>query len=298
MKILAADGGGIRGYLSAHLIQRLNRAVPDYIEKFDMFAGTSTGGLIALGLAYGITPQHLVGIYANHGKRIFKKPFFRTLGSFFGLRSAKYNYDYLKSVLDRMFSDKVLGDIKKKVLISTFDLASEKEPRTWKPKFWHNFGTDAENPDRLMPIADVALATSAAPTYFASYKGLIDGGTFCPNPSMAAVAKACKEGCRIEDIKLLSMGTGTVHEFIKGNRLNWGIFQWLPYLINIMLDGSNSYADYMCKHILPTPNYHRLAPVLPDKIDMDDADRMGDLLQIAGDIDLSPTTAWIEEHIT
>ena len=120
--ILAIDGGGIRGLLSAILLERLEAAVPGFLSKIDLFAGTSTGGILALGLAAGVTPTQARALYEEKGPEVFAENLFdnvRDLGHAIG---AQYGNSNLKRVLGEYFGDKTLGDLTRKVLISSFDL--------------------------------------------------------------------------------------------------------------------------------------------------------------------------------
>ena len=136
------------------------------------------------------------------------------------------------------------------------------------------------------------LYTSAAPTYFPSADGYIDGGVVASNPSMAALAQALDPRNRfdspatrptLDDITLLSLGTGTVLQFIESgpnNDVDWGQAQWVQPLISLMLDGVTGVADFQCKQLL-NQRYRRLAPVFPAnfKMDMDEVGKMPDLVK-------------------
>src|SRR5262249_35502131 len=141
--ILSIDGGGIRGLLSAILLERLEAAVPGFLAKVDLFAGTSTGAILALGLACGVTPTQARGLYEERGPEVFADSVLdnvRDLGNALG---AQYSNGNLKKVLGDYFGARTLADIPHKVLISAFDLdngpANPAPLRTWKPKFFHNF---------------------------------------------------------------------------------------------------------------------------------------------------------------
>src|SRR5262245_50926023 len=195
-RILSFDGGGIAGLFSCSLLARLVTERPNLLARADLLAGTSTGGIIAIGLAAGRPIAELVSLYSTRGREIFDDSWFdnvRDLGNAIG---ADYSNTNLKHILSSILGDLTLADLRtsgaqKHILIPTFQLdapATENHPRIWKPKFFHNFPGEDSDGEEL--AADVALRTSAAPTYFPAYQGYIDGAVVANNPSMAAVAQA------------------------------------------------------------------------------------------------------------
>jgi hypothetical protein len=186
------------------------------------------------------------------------------------------------------------------VLISAFDLDNEeKDPskRTWKPKFFHNFeGADS---DGEIEAYKAALYTSAAPTYFPSVDGFVDGGVVANNPSLAALVQTQDSRApetrkpKMSQISLLSIGTGTVNYFIKGKRLDWGYAQWAKPLISLMLDGVSGVADFQCRQLLGK-RYHRVSPVLENTIDLDNYRMVQELVDVGSQVDLSKTEHWLK----
>ncbi|RMF65346.1 MAG: hypothetical protein D6746_00605, partial [Bacteroidetes bacterium] len=173
-RILSLDGGGIRGLLSAVVLEQLDAACPGWRDRIDLIAGTSTGGILALGLAFGLTPTDLRVLYYDKGGDIFHDTLLDDLHDLGRAIGAEYDNRYLRRELERIFGDTPLGKLRKKVLIPAFDLDNEDpdpEKRTWKPKFFHNFG--GRDSDADVRVVDVALYTSAAPTYFPSVDGYI-----------------------------------------------------------------------------------------------------------------------------
>ncbi len=303
-RIIALDGGGIRGVLTAVLLDRLAQHYPGLLDPPDavmLFAGTSTGGILALGLAAGLTPAQMRDLYVVNGKSIFDAAWLRDIADVGGVAGAKYDNANLKTVLGQTFAGATLGTLKHRVLISSFQLDDGAPNPSWKPKFFHNFpGPDS---DAAELVVDVAMETSAAPTYFPSYKGFIDGGVIANNPSMAALAQAldgrnpAAERATLEDITLLSVGTGTSLQYIKEKELDWGDAQWIKPLIGIMMDGSVGVADFECTQLLGT-RYQRLAPVFPPgtSIGMDEVARIVDLLSFAQSVDINNTIEWLQRN--
>ena len=166
-KILSLDGGGIRGLLTAIILERLNLTNPGWLDNVDLLAGTSTGGFIALGLAHGLKPTQLRDLYEKKGEKIFDDSWLDDLKDIGGLTGADYDNKNLMRELKRTFGNTRLKNLKKRVLIPAFDLDNEDKDakkRSWAPKFFHNFpGPDS---DGMALVRNVALYTSAAPTYF------------------------------------------------------------------------------------------------------------------------------------
>jgi len=192
-RILAFDGGGVRGVYTAVLLQRLSTEVPGFINSVDLLAGTSTGGIIALGLASGRTPIELVSLYRDNAAKIFDSSWLHQLADLHGVSGAEYDNTNLAQILKELFGSLRLGQLSKKVLVPSFQLDNQ-EPqagkRKWKPKFFHNYpGPDSDGSEL---VVDVALRTSAAPVYFPTYQVYVDGGVAANDPSMAALARSIR----------------------------------------------------------------------------------------------------------
>jgi patatin-like phospholipase/acyl hydrolase len=303
-RILSLDGGGIRGLLTVILLERLEAAHAGLLAQVDLFAGTSTGGVLALGLAAGFSPSEGRKLYEEKGAFVFADSVWDDLLDLGTAMGAQYSNDNLKKVLLEQFGDQTLGDLPKKVLISSFDLDNEAiwpgAVRTWKPKFFHNYpGPDSDADQR---VVDVALRTSAAPVYFPIYQGYIDGGVVANNPSMCALAQALDKGTgrqRVEDVVLLSVSTGRNPQFLDVGHADWGWTQWVVdlRLINVMLGGNVGLADYQCQRVLGE-RYHRLDPVLPEAIDLDDVKQIPRLKELAMQADLARTLVWLEQNFS
>jgi len=183
-RILSFDGGGIRGLVTLALLKRLETQIPNLIKGADLLAGTSTGGIIALGLAAGKSVDDMIALYQNNGKDIFDESWFNNIRDLGGLAGADYSQKNLEKLLDGIFADKQLKDLSKRVLIPSFNLDDgdpDATKRTWGPKFFHNF--PGEDTDGAESVVDVALDTSAAPTYFPTHGSFIDGGVVPRTPS-------------------------------------------------------------------------------------------------------------------
>jgi len=186
------------------------------------------------------------------------------------------------------------------VLISAFDLDNHPDypaiPRTWKAKFFHNFpGPDSDAGEK---VVDVAIYTAAAPTYFPIYHGYIDGGVVAGNPSVCALAQGLNAetgGQKLGDVKLLSLGTGHNLRYLDVQEGDWGLAQWAPHIVDLVLEGSAGLADYQCQQLLGE-HYLRVNPVLPVRIDMDRVDQIPVMIEVASQFDLRAAFDWLEKY--
>src|SRR3954453_13216930 len=203
-RVLSIDGGGIRGLIAARVIARLEELIsPESGDErrladcFHMFAGTSTGGLLALGLTVPdpanpsrprLSGTDLVELYLNEGPRIFGDTLHKliTLG---GWIAPKHSPARLAQALRDRFGDSRLRDALRELVVTSYDMA---EPGPHFFKRWRA----RESDDRDATMVDVGLATASAPTYFPSHglagRALVDGGLFAANPSVTAVVEALK----------------------------------------------------------------------------------------------------------
>ena len=303
-RILSLDGGGIRGVLSARLLQRLEEAVPGFLDKTELFAGTSTGAILACGFAHGLNPIQLVDLYRQKGVNIFQSDILHELGSFWGVTGAKYNTDHRLESIKSAFGDLKLADLPKKVLVAAFELDSANshipidvaDNRNWKAKFFHNYpGPDS---DGAQGVTDVIMRSSAAPIYFPIYQGFIDGGVIANNPSMCALAQAMnpKHGNQnLGDLTLLSVGTGSKQDYLTSDNGNWGLMEWGTRLVNIVMGGSVGLADYQCRQFLEE-RYLRVNPKTQDSIGLDDVRAIDQLINLADSVDLKSAIEWIENQ--
>jgi patatin-like phospholipase/acyl hydrolase len=303
-RVLSLDGGGIRGLITVILMQRLNQepGLENWLNGVDLIAGTSTGGLLALAIAKGLDLQVIRDLYEKKGAEVFDDSWLDDVLDLGTIIGAQYDDKNLKRELRKILGSTTLGELSKHVLITTFDLDNEApDPslRTWKPKLFHNL--PGEGNDDSWLAYEVGLYTSAAPTYFPTIDGFIDGGVYATNPSMCALAQTQDSRNALQpplaDVILLSLGTGTSLTYITGKNLDWGYAQWAKPLVNLMLDGVGGIADYQCKQILGS-RYCRLAPKFPAgvSIQMDDVKRIPDMISFAGSVPISDTVTWLKQN--
>ena len=275
-RILSIDGGGIRGLIPALVLAEFERQTGRAIaDCFDLIAGTSTGGILALGLAKPgedgrprYSAQDLADLYRQEGARIFDESPWRRLTNPMGLRAAKYPSDGIEAVLQQYFGETRLKDALAEVLVTAYDLEK-------RDAFFYRRRRAREDARYDVPMRVAARATSAAPTYFepalvqwpTERDVLVDGGVFANNPAMCAYAEAwqtlAKEGRTADDILLVSLGTGLYtkpyrYEDAKG----WGVAGWAKPVLDVIFDGVADTVDYQLRQLLPaledgTPRYHR-----------------------------------------
>lgn len=265
-KILSIDGGGIRGIIPVLLLSeieaRLRENCKTLSDVFDLYAGTSTGGIIALGLAKQkpLRLDELIEMYTGKAaKRIFRK---KGLLSFIPdnwriLEDERYASRGINSVLKSLFGEaETMKELKQNVLITSYD--TEKSKAT----IFTHFNHSKDNQYMDIPIWNIARATSAAPTYFephhfsTNYHGrkieytCVDGGMIANNPAMCAYVEAKKQWPD-EKIILVSIGTGTLKQSTSFEDIkNLNKICWLPKIFPIFFDGMNDTVDYQLGKIL------------------------------------------------
>jgi len=207
-KILAIDGGGIKGVIPASFLSIIEDSIGDKVSNyFDLIVGTSTGGIIALGLGLGFSAREILDFYEKHGSVIFKGNRLWRFVRHFGW--SKYNQEPLKKALYSIFEERKLGESKNRLVIPSLNLENGE---VYIYKTAHHPRLERDYKDS---VVDVALATSAAPTYFPTYRSaagipLIDGGTWANNPVGLAVVEAVGVlNWPRESLKVLSLGCTT-----------------------------------------------------------------------------------------
>ncbi|HKT96033.1 MAG TPA: patatin-like phospholipase family protein [Paraburkholderia sp.] len=285
-KILSCDGGGIRGLITALLIQDLDTKF-GIIASANGFAGTSTGGLLALGLANGVPIGDIVNVYLNEGSTVFTpngwllddKHQERPLGASMtdlasgpGFFSCQYVNSGLKQIAQQLLGSALISSAKRFVAVNS--------ARLWDGSGWSpcTISNGPGNTYRNITMVDAALATSAAPTYFPPHRVagtgydfgyFADGGVFANNPSMTAVTELLYQKVvpNVASIRMLSLGTGECPQGIPpaaiGDPLSWGVTSWLyPWssgpngvipamaLLNLTLDATAELAAIQAKQML------------------------------------------------
>jgi hypothetical protein len=276
-KILSIDGGGIRGIIPATILAYIEERTKRPISRmFDLIAGTSSGGVIAMALckkdAKGkpvYSARSLIDIYEKRGSEIFSKTFWKEVSSFGGIIDERYSHKPVEKVFKEYFGKTKLSDSPTPLLISSYDIENR------KPCFFKSWKRDT---GRVL-MRQAARATSAAPTYFepACVKvgkmtlALIDGGVYINNPAMSAYAEAKKLFPRSKSMLLVSIGSGALCRRIPYDEAkDWGLINWARPILSIISDGVNGAVAYQLKQNLGD-NFIRLqTPLKGASDDIDD----------------------------
>ena len=295
--IISLDGGGNRGIINAIILERIQQVFSDIFERVGLYIGTSNGGMNAMALAFGHTPSTIRAIMELTSRNIFQRK------SRFSLQQACYNNKFLSMVCTEVWRDKTIADSPKKVIIPTLLLDNHSEHnRNMELIIAHNLTEDEETGSIL--AKDIIMRTTAAPTYFPSYQECIDGGVYAHEPSSLAITLAIsKLGYDPKDIVLLSLGTGKVsHHFEDdtkeycGHTHDWGYQQWLPNMSTVIWDTMIDKSLFISSSLLGE-RFHRVNPVLPTDLALDDPNHLPDISQIAEEHDLFETFGWIQKMI-
>jgi patatin-like phospholipase/acyl hydrolase len=314
-RILCVDGGGIRGLIPALVIAELEHRLQARAgegarasDYFHMFAGTSTGGLVALSLT-APDPQNperpaasaddLARFYTEDGPKIFHRSLWQRLRTLWGWLGPKYTLGPLeKAIVDRLGTTHIEHALRE-LVVTSYDMTN-RDPYFFKR--WR--ARELPESDRNRPIADAGLATSAAPTYFPSHeldgRALVDGGVFAANPVIVAIVEALKrfgddpQDLDQDDLLVVSIGTG-LHEdgYPQEKVRRWGRLGWVlpqrgePPILGATLGGAADGADHWAHTLLNHPSdphiqaadlghgprYFRLQVPLRESIPLDGADR-------------------------
>jgi len=291
VRILAIDGGGIRGIIPAVILAEIEeRTGRRAAELFDFIAGTSTGAILALGAA---TPgddgrskfaaRDGVQLYANRGQEIFAKGHFSV-----GLFHEKYHHESLEKVLDDVFGEVMLSDALVHCMATAYSLRLREV---------HHFDSEEakRDPNWDFKMQTVIRAATAAPTFFEPAKVyssddaehlLLDGALYANNPAMIAFVEATRGGA--DDVVVVSLGTGDEVEAMHWDQVkDWGLAQWARPILNVLFDAMGESIDYQLRHLLGPERYHRFqVPLEQGSHHLDDASEaniealMGDAAQL------------------
>lgn len=310
-RLLSFDGGGIRGYISSSILTALDAKLDGKLmDNVDGLCGTSTGGLIALGLASDMKPCDLVALYRDQADEIFTKNSWfsdlsegdmqrleqmaeaelddMSIGDLRALYRSKYTSAGLKKVLTQHVGTRKLSDATRDVAVNTARLwNTDATPTRWTATTAASF--DTSGPYRDVSMVDLACATAAAPVFFPPHEisGLgyfADGGLFANNPILNAITRLKATGriASVEDVEVISLGTGLAAEGIPdiNDPLTWGASKWLwPFatrgrppvpLMSALSDLTASSISEIATGLLGDTKLVRLQPVLKNPIVLDD----------------------------
>ena len=290
-RILSIDGGGIKGILPASVLAEVEsrllggKTAGGY---FDLICGTSTGGIIALGLANGLSSSEIAKVYRDHGEAIFPplqgsfQKVRRVLRFLRSIRHYRYERDVLQRQLVRIFGRRTLGEAERRLCIPAFD--GQTEVFVFKTPHHPDFRLDWRE-----ELVTVALATSAAPTFFPVYRNgerkFGDGGVWANNPVMIGLVDAltCYE-IHARQVHILSLGCGDSDIKISEKQVRLGgLWHWRE-IISAAMHLSSQNALGQAGLLIGRDQLLRLdAPPFAKPIEMDDYRRsMDELTPLAG----------------
>lgn len=276
-RILSIDGGGICGILPSSLLAELETRFlcgGSIARHFDLVAGTSTGGIIALGLAHGLTASDIRNFYVTRGDRVFANPnaLVRLWRKARRIHRHAYDNRALQEELLTIFGETTLGDARTRLCIPSFEGI---HGDIWLFKTPHH--PDYKK-DRFERMVNVALATSAAPTYLRAVSNngylMVDGGLWANNPVMNAVTEAlsCFDVQR-HQIQILSLGCGETSFKIDAPHATGGLLNWRD-AIRAAMRAQSLNALGQAGLLVGKENLVRIdAPETPNPIAMDDHKR-------------------------
>lgn len=262
-KILAIDGGGIRGIIPAIILAEIERrSGQPIVSLFDLIAGSSTGAILAVGLTVPdeqgnprFTAEDMARLYEVEGPMIFSRSMWRAMQSLNNITTVKYPPEGIDTVLDYCFGDLNLSDSLGNVLITSYEIQL-RQP-------WFFRSRKARNATQCdFKMRDVVRSSTAAPTYFEpaqvfhpeaeSYFALIDGAMQANNPALCAYVEARDKNPGINDFLMLSLGTGDMREPIDFEESrSWGLAGWSQHIMDIVFDAMSSTVDYQLRRLLP-----------------------------------------------
>lgn len=278
-RILTIDGGGVRGIIPATLLARLEATTGRLTrDAFDFVAGTSTGAVLAAGIAAGIPASRLASVYAERAGEVFRRvPLLTTL------RRIVRGEAYDTAVLNALIRDELGSEARDwRLNDSPVDLLiTAKRLRDGMP--WYFVRDNPVNSCRAgsVRLSDAATASAAAPTYFAPWdiRGvgeLIDGGIgVAGNP----VYQACVEAFHYTDVYvpadtlIVSLGTG---KLLQRSRPGW-LWTWLSWLLSELLRSPAEQQTELVHRHWPEARFYRLDLELEREIGLDAVDRVGEL---------------------
>ncbi len=280
-QILSLDGGGIKGILSAAILAAIEEDTDtNIIDHFDLITGTSTGGIIALGLGLGMRPREIVEFYLKHSPKIFP--------NYYGLKEIqhwfyrKFSSKPLSSALQDCFKDKTLGDSKRALVIPSYNLGDD-NVYLFKTPHHPNLRRDYK-----VPIWKVALATSAAPTFFPCTREvdrirLIDGGVWANNPTMVGIIEALSTlEVPLHNISVLSVGTTNEVSSRSKWLNNGGIMAWAilgKAALNVITRGQSIGVNNQARFLIGKEKFERLDPAVPyGEFALDGINKVDDLI--------------------
>ncbi len=282
MRVLAIDGGGIRGLLPGVVLAELERLSghPTH-QLFDLIAGSSAGGLVACALAVPgdqdgarWTASEVTGLFEREGSRIFRRTLGRSLRTRFGFSRPRYSDAVLNEVLTDYCGSVRLRDATTGLMVCSYDVERRHPVRfnSWQAK---------EDPGYDRALWQVARSTIAAPTYFEPMRltppgkhapgSLIDGGIVAHNPALLGAIEGATMRPQ-EPVTIVSLGTGALNKRLRWEEASsWGAVRWARPMIDMFFDASSSIVQEQLDRMLGERNHRFQIPLTGCTEQMDDA---------------------------
>jgi uncharacterized protein len=292
-RILSIDGGGIRGLFPAGVLSDFEAGLggsATIADHFDLATGTSTGGILALGLGAGKSAREIRDLYMHRGSQIFPPVWDNAFGrtwkfvrnNLLNLGFHRYNRLALERTLQEFLGDKLLGESRLRHVIPAFD-GRFSEVFLFKTRHHRDYEQDWRR-----KMVEVAMATSAAPTIYRPLDTggfrLIDGGIWANNPIMLAIIEAMVAyDVPRERIKVLSIGCGHDPFYVTRRMASGGAWQWRK-VIGAAMHAQSLAATNQARLLLGPQNVVRIDPAIAGApIELDDYRRaMDELLPAVG----------------
>lgn len=294
-RILSVDGGGIKGIFPAAVLAGLeNRYLggEPIGQFFDLIVGTSTGGIVALGLGKGLTAREMLDLYLLKGNRIFPPGMlYRWWANLRALSLYRYERVALDAALREVLGDHILADSGSRLCIPAFE-GYHGEVYIFKTPHHPDYRLDG-----ALPMVEVAQATSAAPTYFQSLdsKGyrFVDGGVWANNPIMIGLVDAlCCFDVDPSQIRILSIGCGREASIVSAQQARGGLWSWRT-IIKAAMDLQSQNSMGQTRLLIGPQSVCRLEPSVLPPIGLDDWARASAELPPEADRLLQDTGDWI-----
>lgn len=284
-RILALDGGGLRGVFTASVLAKWDDMLKSgggnrIVDHFDLVAGTSTGAILAIGLALGLNPKEILNFYKTKGSKIFPKD--RSIRHWL---TSKHESSTLKEMLQEVYKDKKLSDASCRLVIPTVGAKRGKAQAIVTP----------HHPDRTafrdISAVDAALASSAAPTYFDSsawdgpiaVEEFLDGGVWANNPILPAVAEAVRHlKIPLDRIDVLSIGTLTSERDFTDS-LSKGKAGWAMQSVDLFFAAQEHGSLLLADGLLGPTRHLRVNQATPVEIKLDDTEAIEDMIARGND---------------
>jgi patatin-like phospholipase/acyl hydrolase len=257
---LSLTGGGYRGLFTARALEVIEEHIKEPIgRRFDLTCGTSIGGIVALAVAFEVPMKDVVKVFEEYGEAIFPPHTSPTssIGKAFDLfshsRKTRYSTDPLKEVISKLIDkNATLNDAVHPVAIPAVNL-TQGQPQVFKTRHKPEWTRDYK-----FKAIDIALATSAAPTFFqlAEVGGNLyaDGGLFANAPDLIAIHEAEHFfDVPVNSIRLLSIGTTTKSYSVSFDAgRNFGIADWMEEqrLFSVIISSQQQFVDSLVSHRL------------------------------------------------